>query len=693
MEKRRESEWANRLAREKSPYLLQHALNPVDWHPWGEGAFEKARREDRPIFLSIGYATCHWCHVMAHESFEDEEVARLMNDYFVSIKVDREERPDIDAIYIRVCEMMNNSAGWPLSIIMTPDRKPFFAGTYIPKNTLYGRMGMVDLIPRVDTLWRTERGKLLYSADQVVSALGQISSGAPGGALNPSLIARAYEQLSQGFDRAQGGFGGAPKFPTPHNLLFLLRYWSATGEAHALEMVEKSLGSMRRGGIYDHVGFGFHRYATDQEWLVPHFEKMLYDQAMLAMAFTEAYQATGKDGYGQTAREIFAYLARDMTDSSGGFYSAEDADSEGEEGLYYVWTAGEVAKVLGDGEAKWVGEAFNLEGAGNYLEESTRQNTGRNIFHLKAPLEGPESLARWEAARSRLFQAREGRIHPGKDDKILTDWNGLMIAALAKAARALDAPEYAGLARRAADFILDKMRLENGRLLHRYREGAAGVPAFLDDYAFFIWGLLELYEATFEVKYLKTALELNGLLLTHFWDGDGGGFYFTADDGEALLVRQKQIHDGAIPSGNSVAMMNMIRLARITGEPSLEERAARIGEAFARRVELAPMMQTQLMSALSFALGPSYEVVIAGRTGAEDTRKLLKELGAHYQPNKVVLLRPEEEETPEITGLAPYTGACRPREHRATAYVCVKQACALPTTSAEKMNELLNVRS
>ena len=572
----------NRLIREKSPYLLQHAYNPVDWYTWGDEAFEKARKEDKPIFLSIGYSTCHWCHVMEHESFEDTEVARLMNEAFVSIKVDREERPDLDHVYMTVCQMMTGAGGWPLNVILTPDRKPFFAGTYFPKESRFGRLGMMDLAPRIEELWRTQREQVLQSASKIMLALRQVPDSSPGQVPGKDVLDSAYQQLAERFDPVQGGFSQAPKFPTPHNMLFLLRYWKRTGETRALEMVEKTLQAMRLGGIYDHVGFGFHRYSTDAEWLVPHFEKMLYDQAMLAMAYTEAYQATGKSEYAKTAQEIFAYVLRDMTAPNGGFYSAEDADSEGVEGKFYVWNLEDIDRVLESGEADLVKRVFNAKLSGNFEEEATGRLTGSNILHQKSSLSEvaselklsrEELEERLQEARKKLFAAREKRIHPHKDDKILTDWNGLMIAALSKGAQAFDQPKYADAARKAADFIFKTMRDPSGRLLHRFRDGEAALHAHVDDYSFLIWGLLELYEASFDVHYLQSALTLNDDFMAHFWDAGGGGLYFTADDAEELLLRKKEIYDGATPSGNSVAALNLLRLARITANADLEQRA------------------------------------------------------------------------------------------------------------------------
>lgn len=695
----------NRLISEKSPYLLQHAYNPVDWYPWGDEAFEKAKQEDKPIFLSIGYSTCHWCHVMEHESFEDEEVAKLMNDAFVSIKVDREERPDIDNIYMTVCQMLSKGGcGWPLNIILTPDKKPFYAATYIPKEPRFGRAGMLDFVPRVKEVWKTGRDKVLDSANQITSALQQasnVSNGSKGEELGQSTLKVAYNQLSQSFDTVHGGFGRAPKFPTPHNLLFLLRYRKRSEENKALEMVEKTLDAMRRGGVYDHIGFGFHRYSTDPQWLLPHFEKMLYDQAMLTIAYTEAYQATGKKDYEKTAREVFSYVLRDMTAPEGGFYSAEDADSEGEEGKFYLWTEDEIREILGKEDADLINKVFNVEKGGNFSEEATGRNAQRNILYLKASSTESASLLnmdeqelekRIEASREKLFSAREKRVHPHKDDKILTDWNGLMIAALAKGASAFNEPEYAEAAKQAADFILKTMRKADGRLLHRYRGGDAGIQANLDDYAFLVWGLIELYEATFDVIYLQTALKLNNDMIRQFWDDKNGGFYFSPYDGEELIVRQKEIYDGAVPSGNSVAMLNLLRLGRITANHEFEEKAAQIGSFFSNAVKQYPAAYTQLMVALDFGVGPSYEVVIVGNSQAEDTKAILDALRKQFIPNKIVLLRPTEKDTDDITSIAEFTRGQSTLGGKATAYVCLNYECKLPTTDIVKMLELLNVK-
>jgi hypothetical protein len=689
----------NRLVFEPSPYLLQHAGNPVDWWPWGPEAFEEARRLDRPVFLSIGYSTCHWCHVMEHESFEDEAVAKLMNEHFICIKVDREERPDLDQVYMTVTQAVTGSGGWPMTVILTPDRKPFWAGTYIPKESRYGRPGMLDLVPALAEVWKTRRDHVLETSSNIVADLAQMTGGAPGADLDAAVLTTAYEQLSRRFEPRHGGFGQAPKFPTPHDLSFLLRYWKRTGEPHALEMVEKTLVEMRRGGIFDHVGFGFHRYSTDAQWLLPHFEKMLYDQAMLAIAYLEAYRATGKPEHAEVAREVFTYVLRDMTAPEGGFTSAEDADSEGVEGKFYVWTPEEVARVLGAEDGRLYCEVFNVVPGGNFRDQATGQMPGESIVHLKVSLEEHAAARkvdvallrrRLEACRARLFAEREKRVHPLEDDKVLTDWNGLMIAALAMGARTVGEPRYADAARKAADFALAHLRDRDGRLLKRWRGGKAGLPAHLEDHAFLAWGLLELYEATFDARYLRESQAITVLMLAHFWDAAGGGFFLTADDGEKLLVRAKESHDGAIPSGNSVAALVLLRLARMTGDVELEKKAAATFRAFSGNAARGASAHCFLMQAVDFAVGQSHEVVVVGDPVAPATQAMVTTLRKPFVPNAVFLLRPPGA-SPEITRLAPYTATMAPLDGRPTAYVCRNFACSAPTTEAAKAVELLTI--
>lgn len=695
-------QFTNRLIHEKSPYLLQHARNPVNWYPWGEEAFNQAKKNNKPVFLSIGYATCHWCHVMERESFEDPEVAKLMNDAFISIKVDREERPDVDTVYMRVCQLLSGSAGWPLTIFMTPDKKPFFVSTYIPKENRFGRLGMRELIPRIQELWENSRAELEASADKIISSLKESPGMSPGEVLREDTLEAAYQQLEQQFDPEHGGFGLSPKFPAPHNLLFLLRYSKRTGIEKSLQMVEKTLQSMRRGGLFDHIGYGFHRYSTDAHWLVPHFEKMLYDQALLAMAYTEAFLVTRNDNYKNTAKEIFTYVLREMTSPEGAFYSAEDADSEGEEGKFYIWTTDEIHSILGQKEADLALRVFNIAKDGNFVEEASGKKTGANILHLKKSLieiasevkRSPEALGEnLEQIRMSLFRAREKRVRPLKDDKVLADWNGLMIAALAKGARVFNEPAYSGTARKAIDFILNNMRTKKGRLFHRNREGQSSIAAFLDDYAFVIWGLIELYEATFDVQLLRAALELNEVLFEQFWDDKDGGFYFTPDDGEKLFIRQKNIYDGAIPSGNSVQMLNLLRLGRMTSNPELEEKAAETGRIYSKNFTFAPSAFTQMLTAVDFGIGPSYEVVVVGAAEADDTKAMFKALQSEFLPNTIILFVPTDKDSSALFRIAPFAARMESIKNKATSYVCQNYACKQPTTDINTMLRLVGVKA
>ncbi|MFQ5581084.1 MAG: thioredoxin domain-containing protein [Mariprofundaceae bacterium] len=693
--------FTNRLVRENSPYLLQHAHNPVDWYAWGKEAFDKARHEDKPIFLSIGYSTCHWCHVMEREAFSDPEAAALINRVFIPVKVDREERPDIDEVYMTVAQLMTGHGGWPLNIIMTPDKQPFFAATYLPKQSQYGRPGLMELIPRIEAAWKEDRDNIYKITTSVTSALGQMSGNVRSqGKLKPAVLNKAYEQLAGEFDTEHGGFGQEQKFPRPHNMRFLLRYWKRTGNMDALSMVEKTLHTMRNGGIYDHIGFGFHRYATDLAWRVPHFEKMLYDQALISTAYIEAWLATGDEAYADTVREIFTYVLRDMSAPEGGFYSAEDADSEGEEGRYYLWDEAEVRKALDKETADLFMRVFNVQPGGNFVDPVSGKMDGRNIIYRSR--EWPELAnqldindgklrRRMREAIIKLLAVREKRVHPYLDDKVLTDWNGLMIAALAKGARALDEPEYARAASKAAGFILRQLRTKDGRLLHRFRKSKAGIAATLDDYAFFVWGLLELYEAEHDPAMLEAAIEINRIMLGDFGDKEGAGLYTTAKDAEALLVRSRQGYDGAVPSGNSVALSNQLRLARITGSTELEEAAQDVMSGFSGQIEASPSGFTHFMLGVDFAFSEGHEIVIVGDRDTTDTQAMLRELSQRFMPNSVTLLLPTSaEKRSQITSLAPFTKLYKQVNGRATAYVCRNYSCNQPTTSVDKMLKLLD---
>jgi len=687
----------NRLAKEKSPYLLQHAGNPVDWYPWGEEAFEKAREEDKPIFLSVGYATCHWCHVMAHESFEDEDVAEMMNRAFVNIKVDREERPDIDNTYMTVCQMLTGSGGWPLTIIMTPEKKPFYAATYIPKSGRYGRPGMRELIPRIQGLWEDEREKVYNSAEEIMQAFQKSNKQESGESLSADILEKAFQNYVQNYDAEKGGFGSSPKFPSPHNLMYLLRYWKHAGDEKALQMVTSTLTEMRRGGLFDQVGYGFHRYSTDADWLVPHFEKMLYDQAMLVMAYTEAWQATGNKHFRQTADETIEYVLRDMQHPRGAFYSAEDADSEGEEGKFYVWSIDEIRQVLPAPDAELAIEVFNLSEEGNYVDEASRQRTGKNILHLTEPVEklaeernlSVEKLDnKLNDIRKTLYKKREQRTRPLLDDKVLTDWNGMMIASLAKAGRAFSDQSYISQAERAYEFIKENLFRKDGTLLHRFREGESAINAHADDYAFLIWGLIELYESTFKTDYLEEAIDLNNIFIENFWDSEQGGFYFTAEGSEELLGRKKEVYDGAIPSGNSVALSNLLRIGRITADTGLEDKADDLIRLYSSQVKQAPTGFGQFLQGVYFALTESFEIVIAGKRDDEIRYKMLKSIQSKFLPNKVILCN--EPDDNKIRKLAPYTKEQTMANEKTTAYVCRNYSCEMPTNNPQKMMELLN---
>jgi uncharacterized protein len=682
----------NRLLHEKSPYLLQHANNPVDWYPWGEEAFRKAQAEEKPIFLSIGYATCHWCHVMAHESFEDQEVAQLLNRFFVPVKVDREERPDVDQIYMAACQALTGRGGWPLSIFMTPRGKPFFAGTYFPKRGRLGMSGFMELLTQISTLWEKDQARVLKAGDEVTQGLqSRLDSVSPGPPLTRETLELAYQQFSRTYDSRWGGFGKAPKFPTPHHLTFLLRWQRRSGDPQARLMVEKTLRAMRYGGMFDQIGLGFHRYSVDEKWLVPHFEKMLYDQALLAMAYSEAFQVFKDPFYAQVAREIFTYALRDMTSDQGGFFSAEDADSEGREGLFYVWRPEEISEHLGADRGRLFCSFYGITAQGNFEDGWSIPHSSWSLeeFSAREKMNPGELEAALKEAREILFQVREKRIHPLKDDKILTAWNGLMIAALAKGAQALGEESYARAAQKAADFILKEMRTPAGGLYRRYRKGAVAYPGYLDDYAFFIWGLIELYEATFEVRYLRKALNLNRILMDLFWDEGQGGFYFTARDSEGLIGREKDLYDGASPSGNSVAALNLLRLARLSGDTSLEEKADRQIRAFSKTVGTYPMAYTQFLQAADFLLGPSQEIIIAGNRGDEAFQEMIGLIHRTFLPNKVLLWRPPQEDA-ALLELAPFLKDMPLTGKGPSVLLCEQYTCKTPITDLDGLQRIIS---
>ena len=675
---RHEGKKPNRLSKEKSPYLLQHAYNPVDWYPWTSEAFDKAVEEDKPIFLSIGYSTCHWCHVMEKESFEDDEVAALLNDNFVCIKVDREERPDIDAVYMKFCQSMTGSGGWPLTIIMTSDKKPFFSSTYIPKQTMYGRVGMVDLIPRIREAWDNERKDVIGSAEYLTNALSDYDES---GKLEKGLLDKAYSQLEKRFDEKNGGFSHSPKFPTAHNIVFLLRYWKMSGKGEedllhkssnlvkestsllynkkALEMAEKTLEKMRLGGIFDHVGGGFHRYSTDPLWKLPHFEKMLYDQALNTLAYIEAYEATGKEFYKQVVDEIFEYVLRDLYSKDKGFYSAEDADSEGVEGKFYVWKFDEIKSILGKDSEEFI-RIFNVQKDGNFSAE-TGEIIEDNILFLNEYIEN-DFIA---GCRRVLLDHRSKRIRPHKDDKVLTDWNALMIVAFAKAGRVFGSAKYTDAAKSCMQYILDNRYVE-GKLLHTEK-----ISGFLDDYAFTIWALIELYQSTFDKNYINIAHELSKAL-DYFHDEACGGFFLSEED---IVIRTKELYDGALPSGNSVMISNLFLLSRLTGNLDLEQKAWKILESFSTSLNQMPAGYTQAMLGLMKLENNFYEIVLS-----KYDKYVVQKISKDYIPNKIILLNDVNKITSQMKDVEGKTGI----------YVCECGKCNLPTTDVKKVFDIIN---
>ena len=603
----------NRLANTQSPYLLQHAENPVDWHPWGDEALHLSREGDRPIFLSIGYATCHWCHVMAHESFEDTEVADLLNAHFVPIKVDREERPDIDHVCMRACQLISGRGGWPLTLLLTPEGKPFFAGTYIPKQGRFGQMGLMDLLGRVRDMWTgSQRGELEKSADSITGHLRGIRDVHPGALPGEEALRSGFSRLREQFDAQNAGFGSAPKFPCPHQLLFLLRYRARTGSSEALDMVESTLRAMRRGGIFDHLGYGFHRYSTDPQWRLPHFEKMLYDQATHLHAYTEAFAATGKAEYADTAREVARYVLRDLSSSEGGFFCGEDADSEGEEGTFYVWQLSEMERILSGPDLELVQAVYGLTREGNFREEATGKRTGANVLHAETTWsEAARELgqdtsgldARVESIRAALFTEREKRPRPDLDDKILTDWNGLMIGALARAGYVLGEDSLLGAAEQAVAFLRSGPAADPENLLHRYRNGKSGIEGFVDDYAFLAWGLLECHRGTGREKYLRDAEAVLTAMNRRFRDPESGALFFTPLDRDPFLTRFTESVDGALPSGSSVAAYANLLLAEQSGSSEPREAARAHLESVAGRLQEIPAGHTFWLCALERLLG------------------------------------------------------------------------------------------
>lgn len=678
----------NQLIHSTSPYLLQHAHNPVNWFPWGDEAFEKAKLEDKPIFLSIGYSTCHWCHVMAHESFEDEEVASLLNENYVCIKVDREERPDIDQLYMAAATTLIGRGGWPLTIVMSPDRRPFFAGTYFPKTSAPGRVGMLDLLPRISEAWNTQRGEIEEAANQIIQALQQQQT-EMGQTLGEDVLTSAVTDFKRNYDEHEGGFGAAPKFPSSHNLVFLLREGFLRNDETSTKMVLHSLRQMRLGGLFDQVGFGFHRYSTDAKWHVPHFEKMLYDQANLMLAYTEGWQMSNAPLFKQTVEEIFQYLTLKLRSPAGAYYSAEDADSEGEEGKFYVWDWSELLAVLGEDELERIAPYFGLKPEGNFEDEATRTASGLNIFHLNGELDLSNVLGdeQWKRTRKKLYDLREARIHPGLDNKILTDWNGLTLTALSRAAQATGEDHYKVAASELAHYLKNEMIDENGNLLHMVGKHQ-NIEGFLDDYSFVIQGFRAFYEISFEVEFLEMAVTLQEVQIDQFWDEKDGGFFFTADGNTELFIRQKEIYDGAIPSGNSIAAENLYYLGRITEKPLWETLSLRIGEAFSKQVNRAPRGFSALLQAVQVQTAGSKEIVIAG--DRDDLQAATESIRKYYDPFRLLLYRPNKDfnAIEEVSGFLAYQKAI---DGDFTVYICENYACQQPQTTIKGLERALQM--
>lgn len=684
----------NRLIHEKSLYLRQHAYNPVNWYPWCDEAFEKAQREDKPIFLSIGYSTCHWCHVMEKESFEDEEVAEILNKFFVSIKVDREERPDIDSIYMKVCYLFQNRGGWPLTIFMMPDKKPFFADTYIPKEDRYGKIGLKTLLLRIKELWDKNRDKIREVSEGIKETLKNLTEifGEQRN-LSGATIHKAYEGLRTIYDKSFGGFGNSPKFPLPLNFLFLHRYFYRYKNQNALEMSLETLKRMRMGGIYDQIGFGFHRYSTDRQWLLPHFEKMLYDNAFLMIAYTEAFQITKDEFFKIVAQEIATYLLKDLYSPFGAFYSAEDADSEGKEGEFYLWTYDEIKNYLTEEEFKIAEIVYSFQKEGNFYEEATGKKNGKNILYIsksfdqlkeELQIEKEDLMRKLEIIRNKLLNRRASRVRPLRDEKILTDWNSLGIIAFCKAGIAFEKDEYIDVAEKCMNFILKNMFDPSAKLLHRYSDGEASIFGYLEDYAYLIWALTELYFATFKNQYLLKALELTDFTIKHFYDSEKGGFYHTADYAEVVLERIKEIYDGVIPSGNSVMAYNLLRLARLTHNKDYEELAQKVLNFFSNNIEKMPSSHVFSIITLDLLINGSIELITVPYNSEEEI-KFLKTLQSQFLPNFLLLIKDSQMEN-----IFEMIKSFKNIGENSTYYLCKNFTCEPPITDREKLRHLIS---
>lgn len=711
-----QKEPSNRLAKEKSPYLLQHAQNPVDWYPWGEDAFQKAKNENKPVFLSIGYSTCHWCHVMAHESFEDKTIAQCLNEHYVAVKVDREERPDIDSVYMTSVMAMAGQGGWPLSVFLTPDKRPFFGGTYYPPYPKWGSPGFLDVLHSIHQSWSTNQTQVITSSITLTEIMKQRKEEADlSGILTEDILHGGYDQFNQMFDHIFGGFGQQPKFPSSHNLSFLLRYHWKFKEPFALEMVESTLTKMADGGLQDHLGGGFHRYSTDQEWQIPHFEKMLYDQALLSRTYCEAYQVTKNEWYADVARGIFNYVMRDMQDKDGGFYSAQDADSydpdeyeksleqtlHKKEGSFFLWRYDEIVQILTDKEAEVFNAYYGVEKNGNAKFDPHGEFTGKNVLWKVGRLDqiapahqcsADEAKCMIEQSKSKLLKARGQRPRPHLDDKILTDWNGLMIAGLAYGSRVLNDKLFLQAAERAAAFIQQKLMTSDGKLQHRYRDGESAINGTLDDYAFLIYGFLELYEATFNIDYLKQAVEWTARMVDLFWDDKKGGFFQTSHEAEELIFRHKEIYDGAIPSGNSMAAYVLIRLEAFTANRECTDLAEDIFHVFTQDVANHPASHAQFLSAFLLKLNGMKEVVIIEGKNENLIDEIKRLSILNFEPQAVLMKKSKDISEAQILNSINPTLTEKPMiNDQTTVYICRQHQCQKPLTDLKDIKSEFEV--
>jgi uncharacterized protein len=706
--------FTNHLINEKSPYLLQHAHNPVDWYPWGEGAFAKARKENEPIFLSVGYSTCHWCHVMERESYSDPEIAKIMNANFVSIKVDREERPDVDNIYMTFVQASTGNGGWPMNVWLTPDLKPFFGGTYFPARDSNGKPVFKNVLLQIADLWKTQNGQIIASAKEITSQLQKFvqSGNSPGSTVNRDILQKAYKEFAQSFDSTYGGFGNAPKFPRPVVLNFLLHTYAASADSpdgkRALGMTLFTLRKMAAGGIHDHVGGGFHRYSVDTVWHVPHFEKMLYDQAQLASAYLDAYQITLDSFFATTARDILDYVQRDLTGPEGEFYSAEDADSlvqagkpDHAEGAFYIWTKDEIDHALGTDRAKVFDYFYGVEAKGNAGDSDTSgELAGKNILIEQHSLEeaakefnSSEHQVRQlvDESRNVLLGIRNQRSRPSRDDKVVTSWNGLMISAFARGARVLNEPRYLKTATQAAHFVQRKLYRQNDHtLLRTYRDGESKIDGFTDDYAFFIQGLLDLYEASFDTHWLDWVTALQERQNALFWDQKGGAYFTTSGKDPNLLLRTKGDFDGAEPSPNSVSALNLVRLSWFFDNKDWHRMAEETINAFQAQLSQSPSSLPQMLVALDASASSPRQVVIAGKPDASDTQALLREVNHRYQPNEILILADRGPGQAYFTQKIEFFKDVHPIDDKATAYVCENFVCQLPTSDLAVVSRLLD---